>query len=591
MFRNGGIIVMLYENYIKVLYIDLTTEKIRVENREDLKEYLGGVGVASKLFEENLHPELDPLDPESPIVFAIGALSCIFPVITKTVAMFKSPLTKELGESYAGGRMALTMQMAGYDAMVITGKHKRAISLSINTNDIKFNDARAFKGVSTNNIGRLIRERESGAGKRSIIRIGPAGENLVSFASVCVDTYRHFGRLGLGAVFGSKNLKAISITGDKSIPIQNPKEYLAAYRKIYNKSTDTELMTKYHDLGTPVNVEPLNVAGGLPTRNLQSNRFDNAEEITGEAFAENHLVRKVACTGCPVGCIHVGQYRVEFDKGYEFEAVNVAYDYELIFALGSFLGINKPIEILRLIDAVEETGMDAMSTGVVLGWATEAFAEGILNIEQTLVPLSFGNFESYLKAIHFISDRENAFYYDLGFGSSYAASKYGGKDFSMNVAGNEMAGYHTGYGALIGAAVGARHSHLCNGGYSLDQSGKQFTNEELIEGLYKEEVERCMLNSLTICLFARKVYDRETIILALQSIGISNINNEELNKIGEEIYKTKLRIKKALGFDLAKIQLPKRYFVTESMNGFLDENKANELIKLFIQKNEALLAK
>jgi aldehyde:ferredoxin oxidoreductase len=161
----------------------------------------------------------------------------------------------------------------------------------------------------------------------------------------------------------------------------------------------------------------------------------------------------------------------------------------------------------------------------------------------------------------------------------------------MNVAGNEMAGYHTGYGALIGAAVGARHSHLCNGGYSLDQSGKQFTNEELIEGLYKEEVERCMLNSLTICLFARKVYDRETIILALQSIGISNINNEELNKIGEEIYKTKLRIKKALGFDLAKIQLPKRYFVTESMNGFLDENKANELIKLFIQKNEALLAK
>jgi aldehyde:ferredoxin oxidoreductase len=140
-------------------------------------------------------------------------------VVTKTVAMFKSPLTGELGESYAGGRMALTMLMAGYDAIVITGSHRRSTYLSVNTHDIAFKDARAFKGVSGNEIGRMIRARETGAGKRSIIRIGPAGENLVSFASVCVDTYRHFGRLGLGAVLGSKNLKAISISGDRSIPI------------------------------------------------------------------------------------------------------------------------------------------------------------------------------------------------------------------------------------------------------------------------------------------------------------------------------------------------------------------------------------
>ncbi|MEI8215558.1 MAG: aldehyde ferredoxin oxidoreductase N-terminal domain-containing protein [Eubacteriales bacterium] len=582
---------MLYKNYIRVLYIDLTNERIRVENRQDLKKYLGGVGVASKLLEENLHPELDPLHQDSPIVFAIGVLSCIFPVITKTVAMFKSPLTKELGESYAGGRMALTMQMAGYDAMVITGKNKRAISLSINTNDVKFNDARAFKGVSTNNIGRLIRERETGAGKRSIIRIGPAGENMVSYASVCVDTYRHFGRLGLGAVFGSKNLKAITITGDKSLPIENPKEYLMAYRKIYDKSTDTELMTKYHDLGTPVNVEPLNVSGGLPTLNLQSNRFIHAGEISGEAFAENHLVRKVACTGCPVGCIHVGQYRIEFDKGYEFEAINVGYDYELIFALGSFLGISKPIEILRLIEAVEETGIDAMSTGVALGWATEALSKGIINIDQTIVSLNFGDVEGYLKGIQYICDRENEFYHDLGLGTAVASKKYGGKDFAMNVAGNEMAGYHTGYGSLIGAAVGARHSHLCNGGYSLDQNAKELTDEKLIEGLFKEEIERCMLNSLTICLFARKVYDRETIIMALKSIGIQDIDNQALDGIGEEIYKTKLRIKSALGFDLSKIELPKRYFETESMNGFLDGDRAKNLIKLFNEKNILLLNK
>lgn len=579
---------MLYENYIRVLYIDLDRESVRIENREDLKQYLGGVGAASKLLEENLLPEADALDPRQPVVFAIGALSTIFPVVTKTCAMFKSPLTGELGESYAGGRMALTMQAAGYDAIVITGSHKRATYLSINTHDIEFKDARAFKGISGNEIGRLIRAKETGAGKRSILRIGPAGENLVSFASVCVDTYRHFGRLGLGAVLGSKNLKAIAISGDRSIPIQNHKDYIKAFRAIYEKSTDTELMTKYHDLGTPVNVEPLNAAGALPTLNLQQNRFDGAEAISGEAFAENHLVKKVACTGCPVGCIHVGQYRNEFDKGYEYESVSVGYDYELIYSLGSFIGIDDPKDILRLIDKVEEAGLDAMSAGVCLGWATEAYQKGLVSQEETLVPLAFGDADHYLEAIGHLAERSNEFYIMLGKGVQKAAEKYGGQDFAMAIAGNEMPGYHTGYGSLIGAAVGARHSHLCNGGYSVDQSNSEFNSEKWVEALYKEEVERCMLNSLTICLFARKVYDRETILTALRSIGWE-ITDEELTKTAERIYRTKLKIKESMGFDVENVKLPKRYFETESMNGVLDESVAYDMIRLYNEKTKELM--
>jgi len=580
---------MLYENYIRVLYIDLNHDSVRIENREDLKRYLGGVGVASKLLEENLLPDADALDPRQPVVFAIGALSTIFPAVTKTVAMFKSPLTGELGESHAGGRMALTMQMAGYDAIVITGRHERTTYLSINTNDIAFKDARAFKGVNGNEIGRQIRARESGAGKRSIIRIGPAGENLVSFASVCVDTYRHFGRLGLGAVLGSKNLKAISISGDRSMPIQNHKEYVKAFKMIFEKSTDTELMAKYHDMGTPVNVEPLNAAGALPTLNLQQARFEGAEAISGEAFAENHLIRKVACTGCPVGCIHIGQYRIEFDKGYEYESVSVGYDYELIFALGSFLGIDKPMDILRLIDKVEEAGLDAMSTGVVLGWATEAYQKGLVSEGDTIVPLAFGSTENYLIAIGHLAEPENEFYQMLGKGVQKAAEKYGGLDFAMAIAGNEMPGYHTGYGSLIGAAVGARHSHLCNGGYSADQTNREFDQEKMVEALYMEEVERCMLNSLTICLFARKVYDRETILMALKSIGW-NITDEDLTEISKEIYKTKLRIKKSMGFDVNEVKLPERFFRTESMNGVLERKIAYEMIAMFDQKTKELLS-
>ena len=579
---------MLYENYIRVLYIDLNDESVRIENREDLKRYLGGVGVASKLLEENLLPEADALDPRQPVIFAIGALSTIFPVVTKTVAMFKSPLTGELGESYAGGRMALTMQMAGYDAIVIIGSHKRSTYLSINTHDIAFKDARAFKGVSGNEIGRMIRSRETGAGKRSIIRIGPAGENLVSFASVCVDTYRHFGRLGLGAVLGSKNLKAISISGDRSIPIHNHKEYVKAFQMIFKKSTDTELMAKYHDLGTPVNVEPLNAAGALPTRNMQQSRFEGADAISGEAFAENHLVKKVACTGCPVGCIHVGQFRVEFDKGYEYESVSVGYDYELIYSLGSFLGIDRPRDILRLIDKVEEAGLDAMSTGVCLGWATEALQNGMISESDTLVPLAFGNEENYLEAIGHLAVPDNEFYNTLAKGVQKAAERYGGQDFAMAIAGNEMPGYHTGYGSLIGAAVGARHSHLCNGGYSVDQSNKELSKEQIVEALYKEEVERCMLNSLTICLFARKVYDRETILTALHSIGWE-VTDEDLTAISKRIYATKLRIKQSLGFDVEKIKLPERYFQTESMNGVLDRDTAYEMIAMYNKKTKDLI--
>jgi aldehyde:ferredoxin oxidoreductase len=442
--------------------------------------------------------------------------------------------------------------------------------------------------VNGNEIGRLIRARETGAGKRSILRIGPAGENLVSFASVCVDTYRHFGRLGLGAVLGSKNLKAIAISGDRSIPIQNHKEYVKAFKTIYDKSTDTELMTKYHDLGTPVNVEPLNAAGALPTRNLRQSRFEGADAISGEAFAENHLVKKVACTGCPVGCIHVGQYRNEFDKGYEYESVSVGYDYELIYSLGSFIGVDKPRDILRLIDKVEEAGLDAMSTGVCLGWATEALQKGLLSESDTLIPLAFGDTEHYMEAIGHLAEPENEFYKTLGRGVWKAAEVYGGQDFAMAIAGNEMPGYHTGYGALIGAAVGARHSHLCNGGYSADQANGEFNKEKMVEALYKEEVERCMLNSLTICLFARKVYDRETILMALKSIGW-NITDEELTEISREIYKTKLRIKESLGFEVKNIKLPKRYFETESMNGVLDEAVAYEMIVLYNQKTKALM--
>lgn len=578
----------MYKDYIKVLNIDLSTSKIRIDRREDLKQYLGGVGVGIKLLEENVKPDLDPLDPEQPIILAIGAASTVFPVITKVVALFRSPLTGELGESYAGGRLAMAMLMSGYDAIVITGRAKHACYLAITKSNVEVKDARAVWGMRSD-IGRLIREREPGGGKRSIIRIGNAGENQVAYASVCVDTYRHFGRLGLGAVFGSKLLKAISIIGDNDLPIENFKEYFKVYRNIYDKVTSTEIMAKYHDVGTPINVNTLNAGGGLPTKNLKQGVFEHGAEISGEAFAENNLVRKMACTGCPVGCIHIGQFRREFDKGHEYEAISVGYDFELIYALGTFLGIKTRDEILELIDVVEEAGLDAMSTGVVLGWATEAYKNEIITKDQTMVDFAFGNTQGYCEAIRHIAEASNDFYINLGKGAHHAATVYGGEDYAMTFAKNEMPGYHTGYGSMIGPIVGARHSHLCNGGYSFDQSMKKFDKTELVNKIFDEEKERCLLNSLIICLFARKVYTRETILSALNVIG-HDYTDEDLTAIADRVYRTKLRVKEMLGYDQTKIKIPKRYFQTPSMTGLLKEEVAYELIDMYNAKLEGFMA-
>lgn len=579
---------MFYEKYIVVLHIDLATEKINVEKREDLYGYLGGVGVASKLLEENMKPGLDALNPDQPIIFAIGAATTVFPVVTKTVAMFLSPLTGELGESYGGGRLALTMMMAGFDAIVITGKAREHSYLSISGTDVQVKDARAIWGAPTEEVGRVLRERETGSGKRSILRIGIAGENLVNYAGVSVDTYRHFGRLGLGAVFGSKNLKAIAVTGDRNIPILNYPEYFKVFQGIYKKVTTTDIMSKYHDEGTPINVEPLNAAGGLPTMNLQAAKFEEASALTGEMFATKNLVRKVACTGCPVGCIHIGQFRREFDEGHEYEAISVGYDYELIFALGSFLGIKTTDEVLQLIDVVEQLGLDAMSAGVALGWATEAFQKGLVSLKETQVALEFGNTQNYGMALRNIATRINGFYQNLGLGVAKASQIYGGADFAMAYAGNEMSGYHTGYGILLGSTVGARHSHLCNGGYSFDQSMETLDEDKLVDQIFTEEKERCMLNSLIICLFARKVYDRTTILAALHVLG-RDLSDGDLTDIGERIYRTKLRIKAQLGFQPTDVKLPGRLFETKSLFGPLDEETAYRLIRKYDDKIKSFM--
>jgi len=574
-----------------VLYIDLTKRQFWVENRKDLFErYIGGVGVATQLLLEECPKYVDPLSPENPIIFAVGPLTCVYPLASKTVAMFKSPHTGNLGESHAGGRSAIAIRSAGYGAIVIKGASETPIYLSIHENKVYFRDASILWGVrSTFTVGRIIREVEPGAGVRTIMRIGRAGENLVTYASVITETYRHFGRLGLGAVFGSKKLKAILVSGKHTISVADKKLYRELYDEIYDAAVKSPLMRKYHDLGTPANILPLNELGALPTKNLKQSKFEYAENISGESLAERYLGRRIACSNCPVACIHLAALREPYvDEPYFYKTTWVSYDYEPLFAVGSMLGGSDVAGLFKLLDEIDTEGLDAMSTGVALAWATEAMEKGIVTKNETLgLELKWGDYETYREAVKNIVNQPNEFYQALAKGAEYASSIYGGKEFALTFGGNEMPGYHTGPAAYVGFLTGTRHSHLDSAGYSYDQktfkAQETLTPQKIANYLVKEESWRQILASLVICFFARNIYKPEIVVKALKTMGYE-LTIEELNRLGKEILRAKYEFKFREGFDPNKLRIPKRILETPTPHGRLTEEQIKEAVNLYFEK-------
>lgn len=571
------------QRVIRLLEVNLSTEKISIHKRKDLAQYLGGTGLAAKLYQEYGQAQADVWSEEQPIIFANGPLATIYPVVTKVVAVFKSPMTGEYGESHAGMRMGLAMRGAGYDAVVILGKAKRPTWLSVTATGVKFGNASAIWGMSIGDTGTILRKLAPGAGHRSSLRIGQAGERRVTFANVNVDTYRHFGRLGLGALFGGKNLKAMVISGMEDEPITDAKAYRTVYEEIYDQVVNTDVMKKYHELGTSINVIPLNELDALPTRNMQSSSFEHAEAISGEAFAEDSLLRQVACSGCPIGCIHVGLHRQQFDEGYEFKSKSLSYDHELIFALGSYLGMSTQEKIYELIDKVEDIGMDAITAGILLGWVIEAYDKGLISEEMLGTKVAFDETAGCLHVLDNIALQPNEFYQTLALGTEAVAMKYGGLEFAMTMGKTEMAGYHTGQAHIIGQTVGARHSHLDNAGYSIDQKYRQDQDnpevyKKMVAEIIKEEQWRNLVTSVGACLFARNIYTPERLVQALATVGIE-MTEEELWQFGRDIYKLKHELRTEMGFDLDKLRFPKRFYETKSLVGMIKPETSKAMIE------------
>jgi len=570
----------------KVLYIDLGERKYEVVERPELFErFLGGSGLAIELLLQECPKGTDPSAPENPIVLAPGPLGGLFPSAGKTVATFKSPLTGDLGESHAGGRLAPCIRMAGYGALVIRNSADTPTLLEISGEGVTFGDASPLTGFSSLEVERRLRACAAVAKIQSIVSIGPAGENGVSYACANVDRYNYFGRLGLGAVFGSKKLKAISIVGSGSIDVPDPELYKKTFKELYAEVVETDKMAKYHFTGTPANVLVLNEIKALPTKNFQQGSFECAEEISGETLGEKWLDRKVSCPLCPIGCMHIARLRPSFASGYEYEPIDVYNNYESIYALGSNLCMKTAEEVLRLIHRANILGVDTMLVGNVLGWATEAFEKGHITKKHTAgVTPKWGDTEAYLTMMDNIASMTNEFHAKLAKGVEKAAEAYGGEEFAMALGGNGLAGYYTGYASVLGTVVAGRHSHNSNAGYDIDQKMLHQTvkPKQIVDSLAKENEWRYVLTSLVICLFARRVYIDERVVEALRAVGIER-SVKDLKKLGAEIYKSAFQFKFREGFSFDKVKIPRRFFESPTANGRLDEAVFKDMLKEYIE--------
>ncbi len=572
----------MIRDFFRVLKVDLSAGRGQIEEIEGRDAYAGGSGLASLLFLQLGSFDRSWEDPEQPLIFAIGPLTGYFPLMSKVVCAFKSPYHDQYAESHGGGRSALSMRFADLDALVITGKAKRPSCLVVGSRKLEVKDISYLWGKSVQRTGQMLRRIVGGSGHRSILRIGQAGENRSAMACINVDTYRHFGRLGGGAVMGAKNLKAIVLLGDESFDLPAGKEYASLFQKIYAQVTETNMMDKYHNLGTPVNVAVLNGIKALPCRNLQQTSDESISGITGETFAEQTLLRNTACSGCPVGCIHLGFVREKFSDPNQYVYRQVTYDHEPIFAMGAMLSVLDAFKVLALLETAEKEGLDVMSAGVALAWATEAFEKGILSEKETLVALKFGDAGAYARALKHLGGATNDFYRLLGQGTLKAAEKYGGTDFAC-VLGQEMGGYATGEVFFISQALGLRHSHLDAGGYSYDQKQKEKNVTEAVDFLVQDEKARAFLTSMVSCLFAREVYKDAVVAECLNAVGYRDLA-ETIDSVSQRIQRTRWKIRMKTGFDPDSVKIPERFKQVVTWKGSMDMNYLDSLQKTYAQR-------
>lgn len=442
----------------KLLDIDLSNESYSELGLDpaELKKYIGGRGLGAKLLYDMLPADVDPLGPGNIMIILTGPLTgTIAPGAGKFVIVTKSPVSGGFLDSYASGRLAVELKFSGYDGLIIRGKASIPTKIRIENDKVKIEDASHLWGKDTFETEELL-QKEAGEHEVGTICIGPAGENLVSFATINSDYYRQAARGGIGAVMGSKNLKAISVRGTQSIKCEDTKalmDLVLDHKILLDKSPVVATRMRF---GTPSTLDITNEAGMLPTRNFQTGVFTEATNKLDSTGVEKSIVQSRGCYGCMIACskvtkVNEGEFKDSIVEGPEYETVGM---------FGSNLGIDYLPSIIEANIICDKLGLDTISAGNSIGFTMECYEKGILPKEyMENLNLNFGNYHAALGLLEDIAYRRGIG--DLIAGGVRNMSKALGKGsehFAMHVKGLEFAAYEprVGLGTALSFAVSPR---------------------------------------------------------------------------------------------------------------------------------------
>ncbi len=525
----------------RVLHVNLTSGKIWTEplKGELARKYIGGIGLGMRLYLDHSKSGVDPFSPENPLVLATGPLSgSMVPTGGNGHAFVsKSPQSLGVGEAKAHGHFGTELKRAGYDAVVFYGKAEKPAYLWIDDDSVQLMDAKHIWGKSPQETEDAIKKELKDFYIR-VSAIGVAGEKLVRIACIINEKSRACGRTGLGAVMGSKNLKAIAVRGSKDIAVAN-KEGLLELVKQQHERMKGPAARKYRTLGTPENVLVLNALGAMPTNNFTGSVFAGADRISGEYLNERYVAKIIACSSCAMRCEHV----TVVPEG-PYKGTTTRIEYEPLWAMGPNCGVGNLDAILKGMDLSNYYGVDAISIGLIVSFAMDLYKNNIINKETTGMELKFGDYEAMLEMIKRVSLREG-FGDVLAEGVKLAADKigHGAEKYAVQIKGVEMTGYDIRglKTAALGYAVSFRGAdHNRHGAYGPDVSGKvnRFKAEKGRGKLVKETEDLyAIIDSIIVCKFSRGTYYKGYEDLAALYNAVTGIDMDpaELQAAGERI--------------------------------------------------------
>ena len=545
----------MYGFHGRLLHVDLSNGQSFWHELEEarLRAFLGGIGLGTSLLYDYAPPGVDPFSPANPLIFASAPLvGTGLTTTAKFAVVTKSPLTGFIADSLSSSYFALELKRVGIDALVITGRAAGMTYIFIHNDKVELRSAAHLRGKSPVECESLIRA-ELGTATARVAAIGKAGENKVRFATISNEG-RHAGRGGVGAVMGSKNLKAVVLRGDHATEVADPAGVETIAGALRERSLGS-LTDKYRKIGTVANLAVFNRLGTLPTRNFQQSTFENAEALSGETLTENNFSRRHGCAACTIQCERL------------FKALNgeeQRLEYETLFALGPLCGIDNPDVVLRAAQLCDHYGMDTISAGGTAAWAMECSERGLLPQTQKL---RFGQADDLLAIIPAIAERRGLGAL-LAEGSRRAAIEVGNASeyWAMHVKGLELPGYEPRSlkTMALGLAVSPRGAcHNRSGAYEADFSG-DVDRLQADPGrgaiVAASEDYAAVLDSLIVCKFLRKCFSDfygEGAALLSKVTGW-DCSGAELKRIGERIHNLKKLFNLREGWRAEDDWLPQR---------------------------------